>query len=258
MKEKLWNGIKPKDVEIISIPNTRIKNLTGKHFGKLTVIGYVGKQKDGHAAWKCLCECGNYTIVAGNDLQKTINPTTSCGCVRKNHMLKLAENNTIDMSGQKFGLLTVLHKSSEQKGHGTWWDCIDEQNHIYSIRGDALRSGHNSGLLNKSKGEFIIANYLKDNNIVYTEQYRFLDCKDKYPLPFDFAVWKDNDLILIEYDGIQHFEFSGKDWNTEEHFIYIKKHDELKNNYCREHNIKLFRINYKDDIVKELKKILGE
>jgi hypothetical protein len=37
---------------------TRVINLTGDRFGRLTVLNYVGKDKYNNAMWKCECDCG--------------------------------------------------------------------------------------------------------------------------------------------------------------------------------------------------------
>ena len=53
-------------------------NLSGKKFGKLTVIerSYCS---NGFIFWKCKCECGNITHVSGNNLKR--GNTSSCGCI---------------------------------------------------------------------------------------------------------------------------------------------------------------------------------
>ena len=90
-----------------------------------------------------------------------------------------------------------------------------------------------------SKGELFISEYLKENGLKYSQQYKFIDCKDTLPLPFDFAVFQNGEIRLVEFDGIQHF-------SSRSIFSYEmpKKHDEIKNEYCREHNIPLLRIPY--------------
>lgn len=93
----------------------------------------------------------------------------------------------------------------------------------------------------KSKGELSVIDFLNNNNIKFKEQYKFKDCKFKKPLPFDFYLYENN--ILIEYDGIQHFEkvdaFGG-----EEEFKIIKKRDSIKTEYAKNKSIKLIRIPY--------------
>jgi hypothetical protein len=42
----------------IAIPtNKRFKDLTGKKFNRLTVIGYLGRRSHS-SAWMCQCDCG--------------------------------------------------------------------------------------------------------------------------------------------------------------------------------------------------------
>ena len=108
-----------------------------------------------------------------------------------------------------------------------------------------------------SKGETIIRNFLIKHNIEFEEQKRFKDCKDKRPLPFDFYIPQYN--LCIEYDGKQHFvpyDFAYK--MTEEqklkNFNYIQSHDQIKNNYCKSHNINLLRIKYDENTEEKLTK----
>lgn len=90
----------------------------------------------------------------------------------------------------------------------------------------------------------------------------FLDCCNIKPLPFDFYLPEYN--VCIEYDGIQHFEPTrfNKKMTIEEandNFIQQKFRDEIKNNYCKNNNIKLLRIPYTeyDNIEKVINKYLS-
>jgi hypothetical protein len=58
-----------------------LKNLLGCHFGRLTVIGYAGKDKENHSKWLCRCECGNSTAATGYNLEA--GKILSCGCLRR-------------------------------------------------------------------------------------------------------------------------------------------------------------------------------
>lgn len=89
----------------------------------------------------------------------------------------------------------------------------------------------------ESKGEVIIRNFLEDNNIFFEREKLFNDCRDIKPLPFDFYLPNYN--LCIEFDGQHHFENRGFG-NLE----VTKRHDEMKNQYCKEHNINLLRIPY--------------
>ncbi|MDZ7658033.1 hypothetical protein [Fodinibius sp.] len=57
----------------------RYKNIKGNKYGRLTAMEFVGKDRHSRAVWKCLCECGNHTEVAGTNLWNGY--TKSCGCL---------------------------------------------------------------------------------------------------------------------------------------------------------------------------------
>ena len=52
-------------------------DLTGKRFGRLTVVCEAGR-KHKEVAWKCICDCGKTIIASGYNLR--IGKTKSCGC----------------------------------------------------------------------------------------------------------------------------------------------------------------------------------
>jgi len=91
-----------------------------------------------------------------------------------------------------------------------------------------------------SLGEKYVAKWLEEWNISFKTQYKFSDCKDVRPLPFDFLVkTPDNLEILVEIDGLQH-EKQLLNWNFES----TVKHDRIKEEYCKKHKITLVRIKY--------------
>jgi hypothetical protein len=84
-----------------------------------------------------------------------------------------------------------------------------------------------------SRGEKAIRRHLMENKIEHKQQKTFKLCKYKHALPFDFYL-PDYDL-LIEYQGIQHYEavdfFGG-----EEGFIERRKKDKIKKDYAEKHH----------------------
>lgn len=60
---------------------SKINNLVGKQFGRLTVIKYDGSNKNGRALWLCQCDCGNTKTILGSSLLN--GSTLSCGCYNK-------------------------------------------------------------------------------------------------------------------------------------------------------------------------------
>ena len=61
-----------------------LRDLTGQRFGRLTVVGYAGKQR-AHK-WRCRCDCGKETLVRQDFLTK--GRTQSCGCAGVDAMRK--------------------------------------------------------------------------------------------------------------------------------------------------------------------------
>lgn len=86
---------------------------------------------------------------------------------------------------------------------------------------------------------------LEELFIEYESQKTFEKCinpNTNAKLRFDFYLPKYN--ICIEYDGIQHFEYTNKGWNTKNNFTKIRFSDKIKNKYCQDNNIRLIRIPY--------------
>ena len=157
-----------------------------------------------------------------------------------------------DLSYQKFGLLTAICPAGEKQNSHIIWKCKCECGNFCEVNSNSLKSGNTSscGCLNKkSAGEEKISKILNEKNINFKRQFSFPNCLSpkNFPLLFDFALFdEDNNLkCLIEYDGIQHFKpieyFGGKLY-----FNYLQRCDENKNIYCKENEIPLLRINYKE------------
>ena len=114
---------------------------------------------------------------------------------------------------------------------------------------------------NNYKGEIAVRNFLIKNKIEFEEQKKFKNCKDVYSLPFDFYLPKYN--LCIEFDGIQHFKpikrsYKMTDDEIEKNFKYIQKHDQIKNDYCKNNGIILIRLNNLKMVEKELTKYFQE
>lgn len=58
----------------------KIKDLTGKKFGMLTVIGLQDTDSR-KTYWVCQCDCGNIKVVRSDSLQS--GAIRSCGCMKK-------------------------------------------------------------------------------------------------------------------------------------------------------------------------------
>ena len=131
------------------------------------------------------------------------------------------------------------------------WECkcsCGNPDSIFVSTSD-LKRGHvkSCGCIT-SNGERLIKESLQKLNIDYCQEYTFIDCvnpKTNQKLRFDFYLPDYN--ICIEYDGEQHFRYSNNGWNNKENFEKTQYRDNLKNQYCEEHNIRLIRIPYTDE-----------
>lgn len=231
-----------------------VMNEHGIADSRLTVL-YRIPNRNNKVFWHCLCECGKEVDVRSDQLTRGI--AKSCGCIQReiarNNMQNIGKQNSDkpslhreDLSGKKFGKLTVLYVSNEKiESRKLHWYCRCECGNITIVSSTHLRSGHTQscGCL-KSKGELKICQLLTKCNIKYEQQYSFNDLYYKsidYPLKFDFAVFNNDNTLycLIEFQGPQHFDVSNKWYSTEQ----IER-DNLKRQYCIKNNFKLIEINY--------------
>ena len=90
-----------------------------------------------------------------------------------------------------------------------------------------------------SSYELLVKQWLESNNIHYEMEYSFEDCKNVRVLPFDFKCDVDNNIILIEVDGVQHYKEVGMFSSTLEE---QKSRDKIKTEYCESNGYKLIRI----------------
>lgn len=117
----------------------KLVDRTGKSFGALTVVNRAENDAHGNAYWVCVCACGTQIITAGNSLQS--GKTKSCGCL---HRKRTSETHLIDITGQKFGRLTVINRKGtvRAQGRNAVWECICECGKLVTTTGGCLRSGH--------------------------------------------------------------------------------------------------------------------
>lgn len=155
------------------------KDLTGQVFGRLTVIeqveDYVSPSGGRSAMWSCQCSCGNpeRKITLGTNLTRGL--TQSCGCYSKEQTSK---RKLIDLTGQKFGRLTVIKRSPNDYIHKgkiyPRWDCICDCGTHVEVVGDELRSGNT-----KSCGCYASEQTIKRNKEVL-KRYNDIEEHGKY------------------------------------------------------------------------------
>ena len=65
----------------LTLEAVTVKDLTGKKFNRLTVLGFERKDANSVNFWRCMCDCGNETVVRGYSLES--GGTKSCGCLKR-------------------------------------------------------------------------------------------------------------------------------------------------------------------------------
>lgn len=96
-----------------------------------------------------------------------------------------------------------------------------------------------------SKGEDKIIKLLNSARVRYEREITVprLAGKKGVPLRFDFGIYKNNQLIiLIEFDGEQHFHYTSHFNKTKSDFIYRCGCDRKKNEWALKNNVPLYRI----------------
>lgn len=101
--------------------------------------------------------------------------------------------------GDKFDYSLVDYESNKTK-----IQIICSKHGIFEQTPNSHLSGNGCLICKESKGEIIVRKILENNKINFIYQYKFNDCRNILPLPFDFYLPDYN--TCIEFDGIQHFK----------------------------------------------------
>jgi hypothetical protein len=149
-----------------------------------------------------------------------------------------------DIYGNKF---TFIEKYVDCKTKIKMY-CNDCHSEFYAKPNHLLEGHLSCDCKSKSLGEDLIKEWLIKNKVLFEREYRIKECRNKKPLPFDFAIFDNNNLILlIEFQGRQHFEDTGWSSNKEKSLKRLKNqiiNDNIKREYCKTYNIRLLEIPY--------------
>ena len=232
--------------------------IVGAHFGRWTVlqinvINPNSKAKNPPKMALCKCQCGTERYKEYRDLYS--GRSLSCGCLRNEQTAQRNKNNSSVKIGNIYGYLKVtqdLGYRKQSRGKNESWylcSCLNCGNNNFEVNGNNLQSGGTTscGCIS-SKGEKLISQILRQNEINFVTQYSFDDLvsNKNAKLKFDFAIFnKDNQLsYLIEFDGRQHYQEPDAKWKNNYSLKDQQEREKLKNDYCKKHNIKLKRIPY--------------
>lgn len=218
------------------------KDYTGKKFNKLTVTKMLYNYKHNQTYCDCICDCGNTTIAYMGSVKS--GKTKSCGCLE--YSSRFGRNHEKDLKGKQFGHLTVIELTNKRYANcNVGWLCeCDCGNQIVVRSGNLLRGKTRSCGCNKtSKYEEYVENILDELKIVYHREFRFNDCRNHFPLPFDFYILYNDKKYCIECQGQQHYE-PVKHFGGQDRFETTQLTDKIKKEYCESNNITLICLPY--------------
>lgn len=126
-----------------------IKDITGRQYGRLTVIGL--SYKEGHTVyWDCLCSCGNRIKVRTGSLQS--GNTKSCGCLKLERIGNLNKKHGLSKT-KLHRVWAGMHERCYRKEHksyayygGRGITVCEEWHNFIKFRDWAIANGYREGL----------------------------------------------------------------------------------------------------------------
>ena len=231
----------------------KIKHQIDQIINTNKILGEIRKNHKIYYKVECIL-CHNIRQVRADNLNQACR---SCAAkIRDKKYSKVKK----DLTGQQFGNWIVINKAQK----ANYWHCKDIKT---GTERDVFRGNLTQGV---SKGDGSVSSWgqrqiiylLNQNSLSYVTEYTFADLKtDKNGTPrFDFAIMDthNNVYCLIEYDGRQHFHYD-KNWKmSKKDYQRLQYIDNLKNQYCKIHNIKLYRFNKNSILQKQINQIAQE
>ena len=254
---KRWIKVKEKKLrsgEIKSCGNNLCKaSMIGEQYGEWTVIAIDKSQPK--KMW-CRCSCGveksvdRYTLRAGKSKSCGHEKAARIAQYRDKASEATKENNYQNAKqhiGEKWGFLTITDVIRPQNGEKYKYKCLCDCGKTTETWYNNLSLGHtvSCGCIRSVANENM-DKLLTKFGIPFKREYKFQDCKDKLPLPFDFALFNlDDELIgLMELNGKQHYSTTGSSWMTPERLVVQQKHDYIKRKFAEDYSIPYLVIPY--------------
>jgi very-short-patch-repair endonuclease len=149
--------------------------------------------------------------------------------------------------GNKFDYSRVVFANTNSIVDISCRDCGAE------FRQSVIKHMHCNGcpVCKESRGESAIRNWLVSSGFSFSRGKKFDTCRHKNRLPFDFFVQES--MVLIEYDGRQHFEPVDR-FGGQEALELCQLRDSIKTKWAADNGYRLIRISYKQ--FKAISKIL--
>jgi hypothetical protein len=108
----------------------------GDRFGRLVVLEDLGVKDYGTRRFRtylCRCDCGKEKALPGTELGRG---HKSCGCLHD-------EGNEKALGiGERFGRLTVIHKTDTSRAHSRVYECVCDCGNVVDVRRANLVAGN--------------------------------------------------------------------------------------------------------------------
>lgn len=242
-------------------------DITGQKFGRLTALRDTQTSNADGRVWEFQCNCGNIVERSGSRVKN--GRIKSCGCLAKEIIVERnISHNTIQL-GNRYGKLTVIQhlgyrQENSRNKRCAWYLCECDCGNRKEVMGNRLQSKFtlSCGCLS-SYGESEIERILKNYEIKYSTQKTFEGLRSQETntlLRFDFCIYNEDETIkcLIEYDGRSHRTGPEGNWTQSVSLETIQLRDKMKNDFCLQRNIPLYRIPSNEIIDFTLNEILNE
>ena len=214
--------------------------------------------KGAHEKIIVICKIhGEFSQVAHSHLEGYGCP--SCAIASRTKSIEKFIEDANNIHNNRYNYSKSEYINSEEKvciiceKHGEFWQT--PANHL---------SYHGCPKCHNSIGEQIIENWAVKNNIKYIPQLQIelegIGKKSNKAI-IDFLIFLNDRQYMIEYHGLQHYEFTEHFHRTQENFELQLRRDLLVKQYCLDNNIEYVEISYTrspDKINELLNKLINE
>lgn len=143
-----WLAEKCKDAKCVNSETQCPKYtdiIVGQRFDRLTVVDYTKRSKI-----HCKCDCGEEVVVTASNLLR--GNTKSCGCLNRDLVRARSDARIVDLTGQRFGMLTVIERVAGK--NRLTWRCRCDCGSIIDVAGSRLKNYKSCGCLRKKQSEY--------------------------------------------------------------------------------------------------------
>lgn len=182
-----------------------------------------------------ICNCGNISSITFDHFKRGVR-CMKCKAKHSSSLYSLS----FDFIKEEFEKNNCKLLSTEYINCDTKLNYICNCGNKSKISYDSFRRGSRCNMC-KNKTEKIVSEFLESKYTNIISQPKFEWCKNKTFLPFDFLL--DNEKVIIEVDGGQHFK-QVSNWKSPEE---TQKGDLFKMKCALEHGYHIIRI-FQEDI----------